>query len=186
MEDTNVIPMDQAMILSEAGRFGVLVRLLKDDFRNLVGRDAECEGFYEVFSFLYALLDEISVREDLLSSLPSMAYQVYCCKRVTCAETEVMYRFPETSDSLTDLAILYCAYSHSIGGDEIPLVHLPYLFSMAPQIATYVHAGFDLCQEADELVSEVKDIMERRAKPNQNELYLLMESRLKEVFQHIN
>ncbi|MCR5491516.1 MAG: hypothetical protein K6F32_05260 [Bacilli bacterium] len=187
MEDTNVIPMDSADILSEAGRYGVLVRLIEDDFRDKVGRDSDCPGFYEVFSFLYALLDEISIRQELLVTMPKIAYETYKNRKVVCEETEVMYAFPEGIESpIVDLAILYCAEAHSFGGDEIPLLHLPYLFSMADQIEEYTLAGYRLYPEAADLVAEAKRLMESRAKPNQAELYISMESRLKEVYEQTN
>lgn len=185
MEDTNVVLMNPHEILSEAGRYGVLVRLIADDFVKEVGRNSSCEGFYEVFAFLYGLLDEISVRPEMLSSLPLVAFNVYWHKKAVAEETEVLYSFPEASSKIADLAMLYCAYAHSIGGDESPLLHLPYLFSMADQIEEYASAGYRLAPEAQEVEAEARNLMAQRAKPNQAELYLSMEEKLNQVLCHV-
>lgn len=182
MEDTLLTPMQEEDILSEAGRFGVLVRLIEDDFISKVGREAQAPGFYEVFAFLYGLLDEMYIQQELLSVLPYKAYELYKLRRVQSEETDIVYPFPEENSPMCDMAILYCAFAHSISKREEAYKHLPYLCSLSSSIEDYVQAGYHLVPEANDVRQEVVALMQGREKENQMDLYLTMEERLTQVY----
>lgn len=182
MEDTRLTPMNEEDILSEAGRYGVLVRMLEDDFVKKVGREPNAPGFYEVFAFLYGLLDEMYSQQDLLAVLPYEAYGLYRQRKVKSEETDIIYFFPEENSPMCDMAILYCAFSHSISKREEAYCHLPYLLSLSSSIEQYVQAGYQLAPEAAALAQEVSHLLRLREKPNQTELYLTMEERLTQVY----
>lgn len=168
MEASGITPMVLQDTLSDAGRYGVYCRYAEKEYSFALGHSSTFHGFGEIFGLVYALLNYLSSSEDLLSSVPSLAIEVFDNRRLTSPSEEGIV-WPASSrtkeDDIADMAMLYCALEFGLSHQEDPFPHLRYLFSIRDQIKGYAMAGYDLSIEAKDIEQEVeRDFVSRRPK----------------------